>query len=355
MVWCRPALALLLLAVASVAAGVSSGAVEAARARLEAASTPNERAVALADLSTAYTGVMETLRASLRAMPEREMAAREHLGPANGAALASMGALHRALATPAAATLAHPAGPVAASRARLALAGMARHAASRRHDLTQAIGALERLEAERRDTLAALEAAMRGLDTARRDIAAGFGGGGSGVSDEPEIDLAALAARLDDDVLNEDDALAQRAALLAARGALPLPAPVEARPDGFGISLRVPPAAALRSPTLATVRHAGPVRPLGDVVVLEPAPGALIVIQGLEELRVSTGAILDAGQPIGLFEMADPTAHAYVMVRDADTGDAAPRRLYIELWLDGRREDAAEWFDLDPGRPARLQ
>jgi septal ring factor EnvC (AmiA/AmiB activator) len=327
----------------------------AAQALLAQAEGAEARLAALGHVTAAQEAAMTTLRANLRMMAVEQRTLTDRLGAADGATLHMLGGLERVVRMPRGALLAHPGGPVAAIRATLAAGFMAEEAARRGEEIRATVRALDILADQRRAALLALGDAISGLNDARREIAAALAVGRPPPPADPPADLQALAERLAEAQPEPIAGAAQQAALTAARGRLPLPAIGEARAEGFGLVLSVPPWAVIRSPMLATVRFAGTLRPLGDVVVLEPAPGAMIVLHGLGESGAPAGSVVQPMQPVGQMEGVAPDVDHFLFGQDVTVATQPQESLYIEIWRNGRREDAADWFALDQPLEGRLQ
>ena len=165
----------------------------------------------------------------------------------------------------------------------------------------------------------------------------------------------------------DSETLTELAAALAAAGGPP-PAPAAAPPGrwpgrsaatvlrGFdepdaagvrrpGVVLRAPPLSLVRAPADATVRYAGPFLEYGYVVVLEPAPGTMVVLAGLAQLQARAGAAVRRGEPLGLLGGRPLDVEEYVMLPQSDTGAGGGETLYIEV-RQGRGP-------VDPAAPVR--
>jgi septal ring factor EnvC (AmiA/AmiB activator) len=349
------AFALALAAPTLSAAADPAALLAEAAARLDAAESEADRLAALAAATAAQEAAMQALRASLRAMPERRATIAASLEPLDAASFSVMGALDRVVRAPRGVLLAHPAGPLAAVRAASVAGGMQAALARRAGALQEALAALAGLEVRRREALDLLAGALEDFAAARAEIVT-LGAAGVAPAFTAAVDsLPALLAALDAVPRDPMAETAQSAALAAARGRLPLPVRGDARPEGFGLVIEAAPWILVRSPVRATVRFAGPLPPLGGVVVLEPAPDAAIVLQGLGQTAAAPGAVVEAGQPVGHLGGPVPSADEFVMAAGGDDTAPSPQSLYMELWRSGRREDAAGWFALDPPEPARLQ
>ena len=98
-----------------------------------------------------------------------------------------------------------------------------------------------------------------------------------------------------------------------------------------GVVLRAGPLSLVRAPADAAVRYAGPFLEYGYVVVLEPAPGTMVVLAGLAQLRARAGATVERGEPLGLLGGRPLGVEEYVMLPQSDTGAGGGETLYIEV------------------------
>jgi septal ring factor EnvC (AmiA/AmiB activator) len=110
-----------------------------------------------------------------------------------------------------------------------------------------------------------------------------------------------------------------------------------------GVLMAAPPLSLVRAPEDATVRYAGPFLDYGYVAVLEPAPGILVVLAGLAQLRVSSGDEVRRGEMLGLLGGRALALEEYVMLTEG-TDSGAAGTLYIEIRHGSRPVDPAPWF-----------
>ncbi|MCE5974170.1 peptidase M23 [Sinirhodobacter sp. WL0062] len=144
----------------------------------------------------------------------------------------------------------------------------------------------------------------------------------------------------------------------SARGTLPLPVMGsvlrkfnEADAAGIrrpGLLIATAPAALVTSPWPATIRYRGPLLDYGNVMIVEPAEGYLLVLAGLGTVYGETGDVLGRGSPIGLMGGAEPGAQEFgaEFVQAAQDGGGAGRTetLYLELREGDAPVDPAAWF-----------
>ena len=142
---------------------------------------------------------------------------------------------------------------------------------------------------------------------------------------------------------------------ISARGALPLPllgtqlrafgeadAAGVARP---GLVYATRAGALVTAPWPASVRYAGPLLDYGNVIILEPEAGYLLVLAGLDTVYVNTGVVIPAAGPLGLMPGgAESDTEELIVATLQGSGAALSETLYMELRENGVPVDPAEWF-----------
>ena len=140
-----------------------------------------------------------------------------------------------------------------------------------------------------------------------------------------------------------------------ARGALPLPVlgtPLrgfgEADAAGMtrpGLLYATRQRALVTAPWPASVRYAGPLLDYGNVIILEPEEGYLLIMAGLGTLYVTAGEFVPSDAPLGLMP-GDPGAESEELIVSApQTGGAGlTETLYIELRENGAPVNPTDWF-----------
>jgi septal ring factor EnvC (AmiA/AmiB activator) len=148
----------------------------------------------------------------------------------------------------------------------------------------------------------------------------------------------------------------------AAQGVLPLPVAGvlirgfdEADAAGIrrpGILVATRPRALVTSPWPATIRYAGPLLDYGNVIILEPQSGYLLVLAGLAEVYGRAGEVIDSGTPVGMMGGEEPDVGTTLVETAAGGGQRRTETLYIELRVDQDPQDPATWFiaDAEMGR-----
>src|SRR5690606_22146696 len=132
-----------------------------------------------------------------------------------------------------------------------------------------------------------------------------------------------------------------------ARATLPLPVfgailrrPGETDAAGVrrpGLTLATRPRALVTAPWPSTIRYLGPLLDYGNVIVLEPGDGYLLVLAGLDSLYGEVGEVIAAGAPLGL--MGGGTGEG-----QDGSGAQGTETLYLELRQGAEPVDPMPWF-----------
>jgi septal ring factor EnvC (AmiA/AmiB activator) len=340
-------------------AAVAMGEAEAARYRV----------AALTQTVRAYEEGLTALRDGLRRAVIRERAIRLAFEAKRDDISRLTGVLASIEQNPAPLLLLHPAGPLGTARSGMLLAeitpALQAEAETLRAELDEIVvlrSLQEGAAATLADGLAGAQAARLALSQAiaeRRPLPQRF-------TDDPE----ALAAILESaDTLESFAAGLTAVPLLGADPAAPpfratrgkLGLPVEATVlRGFeeadaagvvrpGLVLATRPRALVTVPSAATVRYAGPLPDYGNVIVVEPAAGYLLILAGLGELYVKAGEVLGQGAPVGLMGGDPPEAAEFLDAARQGSGGDRRETLYIELRERGAPVDPGPWFALERG------
>lgn len=112
----------------------------------------------------------------------------------------------------------------------------------------------------------------------------------------------------------------------------------------FGLTLSAPAFAHVAAPVDATVRYVGPLIGYGNVVVLEPEDGWMIVLSGLSKIDRLIGEAVLAGEKLGDLGGPLPTSEEFLMAADNGDGQIASETLYIEVRKGSASVDPLIWF-----------
>ncbi len=368
----RP-LALVILLAAPAHATVAEDAARAAAdlqsavAALQEAQSARDRVAALTRTIKAYESGLGALREALRQASLRETQLTRSFQAKRDKVAQLVGILARIDPDPGPLLLLHPAGPLGTVRSGMMLAdvtpALQAEAEALRRDLAE-LGQLQALQAAAGQTLAnglqAAQSARTALSQAiseRTELPQRF-------TEDTEVlrGLLESADTLDAFAsgLSLDDSA--QTGFADAKGTLPLPAlgrvllrPGEADVTGTarpGVTLATRPLALVTTPWPATIRYRGPLLDYGNVMILEPGGGYLLILAGLDTVYGEVGDVFAAGAPVGLMgttapggadllDTAGPDAQDASELRD---GTAGTETLYLELRLGAQPVDPTEWF-----------
>ena len=331
------------LCLATTAAADPARLAEEASARMaaaaEALASGGDRVGALTAALEAYQAGQATLREALRQAEAERLRVEADLADRDAALTRTAGLLVRLQTFPREALTLHPGGPLAAMRAGRLASGVVERTGREAARLAATRTELRDVQALRAALLAQFETASREVRATRRALLT------ESAARTPEVgatDLGVLTALLD-----ASDSLQALAAVFAetpqtARGieALPLPVAGAVRPEGEGLAIEAEAGAIVRAPAQITVRYAGPSPgAVGETALLiEPAPGHLLILAGAVDPLVGPGQIVSEGEPIALMRLSvapetavdDPTVNE----SETPTGQPPGERLYIE-WQEG--------------------
>lgn len=361
----RAAALLLLLALPLRAETVAEQAAKAAAdlqtavAALEQATEARDRVSALSQTIRAYESGLGALRGALRQAALREATLTRAFDAKRDGIGRLLGVLATMEANPGPLLLLHPEGAVGTARSGMILADVTPALQSQALALKSELQELADLRALQ---LSAGEVLSRGLATAqaaRTELSKAISDRGDlprRFTEDPEVlkglldsadTLDAFAAGLSPDA--EADA-----SFAAKKGHLPPPVlgtllrrPGEADAAGVqrpGVTLATQPLALVTAPWPATIRYRGPLLDYGNVMILEPGDGYLLVLAGMETLYGEVGEVVAADSPLGL--MGGPAgASAEFTATAADgSGGRDTETLYMELRQGAAPVDPTEWF-----------
>ena len=327
---------------------------------LAAADDAPDRVRALTETVRAYERGLSVLRDALRDAALRERALRDRFAARSDSLAGLLAALQTMSRSPEATVLLHPAGALDTARASMLMADAAPVLSAEAARLRSELEELEVLVLLRQTALATLEEALAGAQEARVALGQAASRDRQAITATEEAIVLALlngADTLDAFASSLTGAEAQEVgadAFGAARGRLALPvdgvllaafgdsdAAGVARP---GVLLAAAPRALVTAPWPGTVRYAGPLLDYGNVVILEPEAGYLLVLAGLGELFAATGAVVRGDDPLGLMAGQPESAQGNLIASAEAGGRSRTETLYIELRANGGTLDPAPWF-----------
>jgi septal ring factor EnvC (AmiA/AmiB activator) len=142
-----------------------------------------------------------------------------------------------------------------------------------------------------------------------------------------------------------------------AKGAVALPAfgrvillPGETNARGVtrpGLTLATRPVALVTAPWGGTIRYLGPLLDYGNVIVLEPGDGYLLILAGLEQVYGEVGDIVAMDAPLGLMGGAEQMIATDGLTQTGNlSGASRTETLYLELRQGAQPVDPRDWFAL---------
>ena len=362
------ALALLVALVPGPALRAETVAEQAARAAadlqlavaaLEEATEARDRVAALSQTIRAYETGLAALRAALREAALREGALTRQFDTQRDRIGRLLGVLATMEANPGPLLLLHPEGALGTARSGMVLADVTPALQAEAQDLRaelQELADLRALQLSAGETLAKGLAAAQDARTAlsqaisdRTDLPRRFDSDPEALKSllESADTLDAFAAGLAPDAADTED-------FAAAKGRLPLPATGtllrrmdEADAAGIrrpGLTFATRARALVTAPWPGTIRYRGPLLDYGNVIILEPGGGYLLVLAGLGTVYGEVGEVVAAGAPLGLMGGQEPELADILSAAQEGGGARETETLYLELRQGAAPVDPAEWF-----------
>lgn len=336
-------------------AQAASADLQTAVAALQEATDARDRVAALTRTIKAYEAGLATLRQALRQATLRETQLELLFETKRDRVAQLVGVLSGLDPEPGPLLLLHPSGPMGTVRSGMLLAdvtpALQAEAATLRTELDE-LRSLRDLQVAAGQTLTAGLQAAQLARTALSQAISDRTTLPKRFTEDPDVlrgllesadTLEAFAAGLAPD---QDYA----AAFTDAMGALPLPvlgrvllSPGETDAAGVtrpGLTLATRPQALVTAPWPATIRYLGPLLDYGNVMILEPGGGYLLILAGLDTVYGEVGEVIAAGAPLGVMGGA-----ADLSTDAADGGGAGgSETLYLELRQGAEPVDPRDWF-----------
>ena len=334
---------------------------------LEKAQDARNRVKALTETVHAYEDGLLALREGLRRAAVREDALARELRSRDVEIAQLLGVLQSMGNTPSPVLLLHPSGPVGTARSGMILADVTPALNQRAAALRDQLEEVSILRALQQSAVDKLQDGLTGAQQARAALS-------QAISDRTD-----LPKRFTEDAIKTGVLIAStetlegfasglsQIAIGEAEGSLPgiqdrkgtLPLPVRGRilrragePDAAGIVrpgivMAARPHALVTTPAAATIRYRGPLLDYGNVIMLEPEAGLLLVLAGLELVYGDIGEVLPGGSPVGV--MGGPTLDAGAILSQTgdETGAEQSETLYIEVRERNTPVDPELWFKTD--------
>ena len=351
------------------AASTAAQRLARASALLDEASGARNRVRALTETIHAFGDGLEAMRDGLRRAAIRQQTLAGELAARETEIARLLGALQTIGQSEGPTLLLHPAGPLGTARSGMILADVAPALDARAADLRATLDEVKVLRALQESAADTLREGLRGAQAARTALS-------QAIADrtdlprrftEDPVKTALLLASTETlegfasglSRIATDEAPGSLPGISDRKGALPLP--VEGRVlrragerDAAGIArpglvIATRPRALVTTPAAATVRYRGPLLDYGNVIILEPEAGILLVVAGLDVVYGATGEVLPGGSPIGLMGGTDPGTDALLIANPTSPGAERSQTLYVEIREDNTPVDPETWFLTDEG------
>lgn len=341
----------------------ASAALEAAVLAMEEARSARDQVSALTRTIQAYELGLSALRDGLRQAKVRESSLLLQFDAERNRVGQLLGVLGQLETTPGPLLLLHPSGPLGTARSGMILSEVT---PALQAEVSRLQGELSELRDLRQLQLAAGEILVKGLgaaQTARTTLSQAISDRTTlprRFTEDPEAlrsllesadTLGAFADGLELD-LRGDAALRSFA---SAKGTLALPTlgslllhANEADATGTrrpGISLSTRARALVTAPWAGTIRYRGPLLDYGNVMIVEPGGGYLMVLAGLGTVYGEVGEVVGIGAPLGLMGGGGLDDGKEFLASTADVGGIRETEtLYIEIREGTKPVDPAAWF-----------
>lgn len=341
--------------------------LRAAEAALEAADGAQDRVAALTRTVQAYESGLAALREGLRQATIRESAIKGVFEAESGRLAQLLGVLQSIGAAPEPHLLLHPSGPLGTARAGMILSDVTPALGREAAELRQSLEEVAVLRALQEAAVQTLEEGLQGVQRARTELSQAVSNRTDLprrlITDEVAMEnlissadtLESFANGLMSATVEDTSVPVAQPDFTQAMGSLELPVlgrvirrmdeadAAGVRRPGWVIATR--PLTLVTAPWPATIRYLGPLLDYGQVAILEPGEGYLLVLAGLGQLFGAVGEVLPKGAPIGLMGgAAAEGSQAFLISSPQGGGAEATETLYMELRWNGSPVDPADWF-----------
>jgi septal ring factor EnvC (AmiA/AmiB activator) len=341
----------------------ASAALAAAVTAMQEASSARDQVSALTQTIQAYEQGLSALRDSLRQAKLREAALLLQFDTERNRVGQLLGVLGQLEATPGPLMLLHPSGPLGTVRSGMIISEVT---PALQAEVTRLQAELTELRDLRNLQVAAggiLESGLTVAQTARTTLSQAISDRTTlprRFTEDPDAlrsllesadTLGAFANGLELDLGGVDTmrsfASAEGKLNLPTLGSLLLRAN-EADATGTrrpGITLSTRARALVTAPWAGTIRYRGPLLDYGNVIIIEPGGGYLMVFAGMETVYGEVGEVVGMGAPLGLMGgSGQENSKEFLAGVNDVTGIRETETLYIEIRKGTEPVDPAPWF-----------
>jgi len=339
--------------------------LEAAHTALNGARRASDRVAALSQIIRGYEDGLSAMRVGLRRAALREAALRREFDAEAEQLSRLLGVLLSMQSSAGPLALLHPAGPIGTARSAMIVADITPAIRRQADDLRRRLEEVTLLRALQKNAATTLQRGLSGVQQARTDLSQAIANRTKlpqrFLSDPAQLQalinssetLDGFASGLSDMNISDSFAGSIRS-FRAAKGTIALPVSGTVlrgfnEPDAAGVRrpgllLATRPLAIVTAPWSATLRYRGPLLDYGNVMILEPEAGILMVLAGLGTAFGEVGQVLAPKTALGLMGGTSPDADRFFVDAVTGAGFDQTETLYIELRLGGTPVDPAGWF-----------
>lgn len=339
--------------------------LEAAHTALNGARRASDRVAALSQIIRGYEDGLSAMRVGLRRAALREAALRREFDAEAEQLSRLLGVLLGMQSSAGPLALLHPAGPIGTARSAMIVADITPAIRRQADDLRRRLEEVTLLRALQKSAASTLQRGLSGVQQARTDLSQAIANRTKlpqrFLSDPAQLQalinssetLDGFASGLSDMNISDSFAGSIRS-FRAAKGTIALPVSGTVlrgfnEPDAAGVRrpgllLATRPLAIVTAPWPATLRYRGPLLDYGNVMILEPEAGILMVLAGLGTAFGEVGQVLAPKTALGLMGGTSPDADRFFVDAVTGAGFDQTETLYIELRLGGTPVDPAGWF-----------
>lgn len=339
--------------------------LNAAALALRGAEQSSDRVAALTQTIQAYEHGLVAMREGMRRAAIREQSLQLEFDAKSEDVSRLLGVLQSMEATSSPLLLLHPSGPIGTARSGMILSEVTPALQSQAEALRGQLEEVALLHTLQQSSAQILVNGLRGVQDARTQLS-------QAISDRTNLpirfteDPVKTALLLDGSETLEGFAsglanIAEDTELQIdlpdfedAKGTLPFPVSGtllrrfnEADAAGVrrpGLLLATRPLSIVTTPWPATIRYRGPLLDYGNVMILEPSSGYLLVLTGLNRVYGEIGEVLPTGAPVGLMGGAAPDNDDFLSLSGEGSGSERTETLYIELRHGKKTVDPEQWF-----------
>lgn len=339
--------------------------LEAAHRALDDAKGARDRVAALTQTIGGYEDGLDALRDGLRRAAIRESAIRLEFEAESERVSRLLGVLLNIQSASGPLLLLHPSGPLGTARSGMIVSDITPAFQKQAAELREKLEEVALLRVLQQSAANSLQDGLRGVQRARTQLSKAI----SNRTDLPQRFLSDPAqvqrliestetldgfasglAQIDigDAIFKELQGFSQ------AKGTLTLPvsgkllrAFNEADAAGIrrpGLLIATRPLALVTTPWPATLRYRGPLLDYGNVMILEPTAGTLLILAGLDQVYGEVGQVLPSATALGLMGGEELIINSFLPGSVNGTGSELTETLYIELRINEEPLDPTQWF-----------